>query len=188
MGTPYGLADRSAGPRVGAPRRRPRPVIGIAAGCTMPRMTGPDPRMACLGLLAATMLLAGGCVRRTITVRSSPPGALVWVNDREVGRTPVDVEFQHYGTYDVRLELEGYEPLSTSGHASPPWWDVVGPDLVAELLPVQLHSDVQWEYQLEPAAAADPGLVDRARELRRSAEVPIGTGPEPAPEPAADPG
>lgn len=48
-----------------------------------------------------------GCVERLITVRSQPPGSLVYLNDEEVGRTPVTVPFKFYGTYDVRLEHEG---------------------------------------------------------------------------------
>ncbi|MFB3120043.1 MAG: PEGA domain-containing protein [Stenotrophomonas maltophilia] len=40
-------------------------------------------------------------------ITSEPPGALVWLNDREIGRTPVDVDFEFYGRYDVRLHLPG---------------------------------------------------------------------------------
>ena len=59
-------------------------------------------------------LLCTGCVRRTISIVSNPPGALVWLNDREVGRTPIEVEFLYYGTYDVRIVKDGYEPLITT--------------------------------------------------------------------------
>lgn len=113
-------------------------------------------------------LLAGltGCVDRTIRITSEPPGALVWLNDREIGRTPVDVEFVHYGTYDVRLELANHEPLHTSGEAKAPLWDAVGVDLAAELVPVELESRVEWHYVLEPKAGDPQRLIERARETR----------------------
>lgn len=55
--------------------------------------------------LAALFVLAG-CIERTITVTSKPAGALVYLNDEEIGRTPVTVPFTFYGVYDVRLEHE----------------------------------------------------------------------------------
>ncbi|MCP3902701.1 MAG: PEGA domain-containing protein [Planctomycetes bacterium] len=111
-----------------------------------------------------------GCVQRTIKITSEPSGALVWLNDREIGRTPVDVEFVHYGTYDVRLVRDGYEALLTSGDAMPPWWDNVGLDLVAEVLPLELTSHFDWHFELEPAEteveAGRAELVDRANAIR----------------------
>lgn len=135
-------------------------------------MVDRSPKLVVIALTTSAMMAvgAGGCVRRTITIDSSPPGALVWLNDREVGRTPVDVDFLHYGTYDVRLELAGYEPLSTSGEARPPWWDTVGVDLVAELLPTRLESDVVWTYELEPQRDDRAALIERARSLRAESE------------------
>ena len=111
-------------------------------------------------------LLCTGCVRRTISIVTEPPGALVWLNDREVGRTPIEVEFLYYGTYDVRIVKDGYEPLITSGRADAPLWDMAGIDLAAELLPLELHSRVEWTYQLEPTIYDEPGLIQRARDLR----------------------
>lgn len=46
------------------------------------------------------------CVERTISITSTPSGALVHLNDQEVGRTPLTVPFTYYGVYDVRLEHE----------------------------------------------------------------------------------
>lgn len=113
---------------------------------------------------AAVLCLLGGCVQRTISITSEPEGALVWLNDREIGRTPVEVEFDYYGTYDVRLVRPGYEPLSTFGEATAPWWDTVVLDLVAELTSAQ--SRVQWHYELEPEEVDAAKLVERARQMR----------------------
>ncbi|MHC4710167.1 MAG: PEGA domain-containing protein [Planctomycetota bacterium] len=140
-----------------------------------------------LVLLAACGWLTAGCVRRTITITTDPPAAMVWLNDREVGRSPLDVDFDYYGTYDVRLEREGYEPQMTSGDAQGPWWDIVGLDLVAELMPFTIHSRVQWHYTLEPIDDDPEALTRRARELRSKVAEPEPQADE-APPPSADDG
>jgi len=126
----------------------------------------PMPRMFFIGMALAALAAVSGCVRRTITITTDPPGTLVWLNDREVGRTPVEVDFRHYGTYDVRLEQPGYEPMMTSGRADPPWWDHVVLDLIAELAPADLESRIEWHYVMEPLDDDREALVNRARQLR----------------------
>ncbi len=128
-------------------------------------MTSRRALIAAAALLVAGGLL-GGCVRRTISISSDPSGAMVWLNDREVGRTPVEVDFDHYGTYDVRLERDGYEPMMTSGKANAPWWDTVVLDLLAEAVPGTLTSRVEWHYVMQPVDDDRDGLIDRARQLR----------------------
>ncbi len=123
-------------------------------------------RMSVIGLVLAALATVSGCVRRTITITTEPQGTLVWLNDREVGRTPVQVDFKHYGTYDVRLERRGYEPMMTSGRADAPWWDTVGLDLIAELTPADLESHIEWHYVMKPLDDDHDALVDRARQLR----------------------
>lgn len=140
-------------------------------------------RLQSLLMVAATAagppLLLGGCVQRTISITSEPDGALVWLNDREVGRTPLEVGFVHYGVYDVRLEREGYETLLTSGDAKTPWWETVGIDLFAEMLPADLHSRVEWHYVLRPLDDDPAGLQERAHQMREALRG-DGAGP-PAP-------
>ncbi|MCC5829414.1 MAG: PEGA domain-containing protein [Phycisphaeraceae bacterium] len=73
-------------------------------------MSGFGSHGLCLALLGSLLTVAGGlggCVRRTITITSEPSGALVHLNDQEVGRTPLTIGFTHYGVYDVRLTHEG---------------------------------------------------------------------------------
>lgn len=124
-----------------------------------------------LAIVTAAMFTITGCVERTITITSDPEGALVYLNDREIGRTPVDVEFIHYGDYDVRLIKEGYEPQLTSGDANAPIWDLPGPDFFAELFPAKLRSDITWHYVLEPVRDDPAALVERAHEIRRQFEA-----------------
>jgi len=132
--------------------------------------------IACVFAFCATT----GCVRRTISITSDPTGALVHLNGREVGRTPLDIEFVHYGTYDVVLEKEGYEPLLTDGRADAPIWDNVPLDFCSEMIPADLQSKVVWHYTLEPRNDDPALLLDRARALRQRLEA----APLPEPQPA----
>ena len=114
-------------------------------------------------VLLPSLLAASGCVRRTIEITSAPSGALVLLNDREIGRTPASVEIDHYGSYDVQLRLDGFEPLDTSADATAPVWDWVGLDLVAELLPGTYISRNRWHFVLAKWDR-DPGTVlERAK-------------------------
>lgn len=116
-----------------------------------------------MALLAAA---SAGCVRRTVTVTSSPSGALVLLNDREIGRTPVTAEITYYGEYDLQLRLEGHEPLDTSAQAKAPAWDWLGPDLVAELIPVEFTSRNAWHFELVPRRDDAASLLGRAKLLQ----------------------
>jgi hypothetical protein len=133
-------------------------------------------RVPTMLVLLALVLAGAGCVRRVIDITSDPPGARVWVNDREAGRTPCSVEFTHYGRYDVRLRREGFEPVAGWGDADEPVWDFVGCDLVSEVVPARLTSRVQWHFTLIPTDKDEAALVRRARAMRtglddRAAEV-----------------
>lgn len=115
-------------------------------------------------LLCVIALACIGCVERTISITSQPEGALVHLNDVEVGRTPLEVPFTHYGEYDVRLHKDGYQPLWTTAVAKTPWWDMPGPDLVAETTDAQSHID--WHFELQPAPEGEQYLVSHAKQMR----------------------
>jgi hypothetical protein len=120
-------------------------------------------RLVLLSLLLAPLATTAGCVQRTLTVRSNPPGALVYLNGVEVGRTPLERDFTWYGTYDVELRREGYETLKTRGKVIAPWWQWVPIDLVAELFP--LHDRRELSYSMKPTTEVE---VDPQQMLQRA--------------------
>ncbi|MDA1262178.1 MAG: PEGA domain-containing protein [Planctomycetota bacterium] len=126
-------------------------------------------RIFVLSLTALATVLCAGCVRRTIAITSTPSDALVFVNDREIGRTPCEVDFLFYGEYDVRLKHEGYESIVGSGTASAPFWDFIGADLLVEVAPVNLESRVEWHFDFIPANDNHVDLLARARQMQDSA-------------------
>jgi len=147
-------------------------------------------RLPLVLLLALLLLLVTGCVRRSLTVQSDPPGALVYLNGVEVGRTPMTRDFTWYGTYDVVLRKEGYDTLKTEGKVIAPWWQWVPIDLFAELLP--LHDRRELAYTMQPqtqetldpqqmmrrAEAMEPQL-ESSRYTRRPATQPAPATPQP---------
>ncbi len=140
--------------------------VGQAKRGMIPAMRTIGWNVVRLTVLGVTGLLATGCVERTISITSEPSGALVYLNDEEIGRTPCETAFLHYGTYDVRIIKDGYEPYMGPQEAKVPLYDLPGPDLVADLLPVRIRSHLDWHFVLRPVVDDDPAMIDRARQLR----------------------
>jgi len=130
--------------------------------------------------LFALLICLPGCLERTVTVTSDPPGALVSLNDVEVGRTPVETAFLFYGDYDVRLRREGNEPLIAHKEIDPPVYEWIPFDLLATVLPLQIRARQMWHFRLEPTPpmdeAAEAALMSRARTLGAQ----LGASPAPA--------
>ena len=120
-------------------------------------------------VLVMLLMLSVGCVERRLVISSEPAGALVFLNDQEVGRTPLEVPFTWYGTYSVRLEREGYQTLETEQLAERPWWEAPGPDLFAEAVPDK-RVEIAWHLKMQesvPAVDVEPDRVlDFAKQLR----------------------
>lgn len=136
---------------------------------------GMNPRVL---LLVPLLLPLAGCIERRIEITSEPSGALVWVNDQQVGRTPTQAAFKYHGVYDVRLQLDGFEPLVTEAEASPPIYEHAPLDLFAEMAPAQIENVQRWHFVLEPALETrqsreelEAGLLERAGEMRRELEA-----------------
>jgi len=113
-----------------------------------------------------------GCVERTVSITRDPPGARVWMNDREVGTTPCEVGIRDYGTYDVRIVKDGYAADWNGRSVAMPWWDAAGPDFVGEILPVDLRTRSTWHVTLLPLSKDEAALIERARAARVEASKP----------------
>lgn len=119
------------------------------------------------------MVVAGtvGCVRRTIRITTEPPNALVFLNDREVGRSELETDFLFYGDYDVIIRKEGYETLKTHWEVKAPWYQLIPLDFFAEVVwPGRIHDVHARHFVLEeqkPPTADD--LLERAAEARERA-------------------
>jgi hypothetical protein len=126
-------------------------------------------RWLVLGLLLCTC--HSGCVQRRMTVRSNPPGAVVYVDDHPepIGVTPVSHDFIYYGTRKIRLVKDGYETLTVMQSIPPPWYEYFPADFVAEnMVPGQIRDQRVLDFQLKPQMVVPTEqLLSRAEELRR---------------------
>src|SRR6195952_804095 len=77
---------------------------------------------------------AHAVVRRRLNVLTNPPGALVYVDNQQIGTTPCSVDFIYYGTREIRLIKPGYETLTVNQPIPAPWYEYVGLDFVSENL------------------------------------------------------
>jgi len=115
-----------------------------------------------------------GCVRRRMTIRSNPPGAMVYVDDYDypIGTTPISHNFTYYGTRKIRLVKDGYETLTVMEPIDAPWYQIPPFDFVSEnLVPAEIHDRHTLTYQLVPQRVVPTEeLVGRAEGLRRQAQ------------------
>lgn len=117
----------------------------------------------------AVLFTLGGCVERRVKVTSEPSGARVWLNDEAIGVTPCEAGFKYYGKYDVRLALDGYEPVHEGRVMKAPLYEYPVVDLAATAVPVKFESVNEWHFVLVESAevAGDrDDLIGRAVELR----------------------
>jgi hypothetical protein len=126
-------------------------------------------------ILVLSVLLLTGCVERRLTVVTEPSEAIVWLNDEEIGTTPVTVNFNWYGDYNVRIEKSGYEIVNTHRVLERPMRDRFPLDLFAELWPKKYEDTYTWTFELEPyQAIPSADLIEAAAEMQQEANNELG--------------
>jgi hypothetical protein len=119
-----------------------------------------------IGLAAA--LILSGCVERKLTINTEPQGAMVILNDEEIGDSPVTVSFEWYGDYNVRVNKEGFETLKTHRKLEAPWYDGFPFDFFALLNPEKKVDSYEWTFELEPKKEISrKELIHNAEELKK---------------------
>ena len=108
-----------------------------------------------------------------MTIQTDPPGALVYMNDQEIGRTPVTRDFTWYGDYEIEIRKEDFQTLKTHQwvKAPPSLW--VPLDLFAEVLPFHFkdHHDLSFKLNPRPPEETDPAaLISRAEQTKGQLE------------------
>ena len=100
---------------------------------------------------------------------SNPPGALVYVDNQQIGTTPCSVDFTYYGTREIRLIKPGYETLTVNQPIPTPWYQIPPLDFVSEnLVPTKIRDNRTVTFDLAPQIIVPTEqLVDRANQLRQ---------------------
>ena len=130
-------------------------------------------------LLALSTLAFSGCVRRRMTVRTNPPGAVVSVDNQVIGTTPAATSFVYYGVREFRIEKDGFRTETLRRRFLPPWYQWPGIDFVAETLwPGELRDERIIDVTLVPKEfKTTDEVVQRADALRSQAQAGMVTGP-----------
>lgn len=127
--------------------------------------------LALIAVLMAFCLIAG-CIERKITISTEPAGALVTLNDEEIGASPVTVGFEWYGDYSIRISKDGYQTLKTHQNLPRPIYDRFPVDLFANMFSSKID-EYKWNFKLEPLQpVVKEELIKSAVSLKKEALVP----------------
>ena len=123
----------------------------------------------CLVALGST-----GCVSRRLMVNSTPPGAMVLMEGREIGYTPTAVDFTYYGTREVTLIKDGYGTTTKLVPVRAPWYQWPGIDFFSDnLLPFRVTDRQTVAFDLQPQQMVpNQELINRGQMLRNEAQIP----------------
>jgi hypothetical protein len=123
-------------------------------------------------VMSVSLCLCSGCIERKITISTEPSGALVLLNDEEVGTSPVTVGFEWYGDYNVQISKDGYQTLKTHQNLKRPVADRFPVDLFADMFSSKIYQ-YNWSFKLEPLQPIDKDkLIESAVGLQKQALVP----------------
>jgi len=131
-----------------------------------------------------------------MTIRSDPPGAVVFVDDYEIGTTPVATNFTYYGTRKIRLVKDGFETRTVMQSIPAPWYQIAPLDFFSEnLVPAEINDRREFNYRLVPQRVVPTeqllGQAEALRSRAQSAAFFRTSGPSPgrlAPPPAVPSG
>jgi hypothetical protein len=132
----------------------------------------PRTRRVWLLVLGVLVLTPGGCVRRRLNVHSNPPGALVYVDNQQIGTTPCSVDFTYYGTREIRLVKPGFETLTVNQPIPTPWYEIQPLDFFIENLAMsKIRDNRTVSFNLAPQLIVpNEQLLDRANQLRQDTQ------------------
>jgi hypothetical protein len=112
-------------------------------------------RLAALALSIPCLASCRG--DRILRIDSVPPGATVRLDDKVIGRTPLEIDFENYGQRRLSLYKATYRTYTEPLVISAPWWARFPVDLLTEvILPLGLDDVRETRIVL----VADAGEVE----------------------------
>ena len=124
-------------------------------------------------LLTAMALLlltvSQGCVSRSMTIKSEPVGARLYLDGKYLGETPVTVKFKDYGTRGIRLEKKGMQTLRRHIKVTAPWYQIFPLDFLSEMvLPHNFEDEHEFSFSLATPDQEKKDLLRRANKKRKA--------------------
>ncbi|MGN6546525.1 MAG: PEGA domain-containing protein [Aureliella sp.] len=104
----------------------------------------------CWLLLLIALPICSGCVRRRLTVRTNPPGAMVYVDRQFIGPSPASTSVTYYGTRHIEVVGDGYRTEKILRTFNPPWYQIPPLDFISETL---------WPWEIRDQRVVDITMV-----------------------------
>ncbi len=134
--------------------------------------------------IVTIIFVSAGCVTRTITVKTNPRNALVYIDNELAGESPVTIPFTYYGTRKIMIEKRDedgrltHERTTAFEKIKAPVYETFPLDFFSELLwPRELIDDHVLNYdlvKLEPPSRKEQQekVIKNAEELRQRVNAP----------------
>lgn len=112
------------------------------------------------------------CVERTMTIRSIPADADLFLDGVRVGRTPVTLPFSDYGTREFVVRKPGYEVVRSRETMEEPYFQEFPTDVYYEILTRDLYKDHrEFQYVLQPTPESEMTLEAMKASAERTKEA-----------------
>ncbi len=134
--------------------------------------------------IVVIIFVSAGCVTRTITVKTNPSNALVYIDDELEGESPVTVSFTYYGTRKIMIEKRDadgrltHERITAFEKIKAPVYQIFPLDFFSEILwPREIKDEHVLNYdlvklELPPIKEQQEKLLKNAEELRQRVNAP----------------
>lgn len=131
--------------------------------------------------MAVLITMQIGCIRKRMTVRTNPPGAMVYVDRQPIGLSPVSTNYTYYGTRNFEIVRDGYRTERFLRRFNPPWYAIPPLDFVSESLwPFERRDERIIDVQLTPdPVVTNDALIDSGEQLRLQASQGIAVSQPP---------
>ena len=135
-------------------------------------------------VIVSIIFVSAGCVTRTITVKTNPSNALVYIDDKLTGESPVTIPFTYYGTRKIMIEKRDedgrltHERTTAFEKIKAPTYEIFPLDFFSEVLwPREIKDEHILNYdlvKLEPLSIKEQqeNVIKNADELRQRVNAP----------------
>ena len=131
--------------------------------------------------LCLLVCLNAGCVRKRMTFRTNPAGAMVYMDKQPVGLTPVSTGFTYYGTRNIEIVKDGYRTEKFLRKMHAPWYQIPPLDFISDTLwPLESRDERIIDVQMTPEFdVPEDALIASGEQLRLQAGQGIAVTPPP---------
>jgi len=135
---------------------------------TILKQSIPYSRLLVIIILVTAVSSLTGCIRKRMTVRTSPPGAMAYIDKNPIGLTPVSTSFTYYGTRNIEIVRDGYRTEKFLRRISPPWYAIPPLDFFSETLwPFETRDERIIDVQMTPnPVVPTEALIASGEQLR----------------------